>query len=41
MAAPAPAAEHVEPVEQLDLLGLEGGPATDGASAGEDTCLLG
>ncbi|XP_046949676.1 histo-blood group ABO system transferase 2-like [Lynx rufus] len=41
MAARAPAGKDVEPVEQLVLSGLEGGPATDGASAGEDEALLG
>ncbi|XP_046949675.1 histo-blood group ABO system transferase 2-like [Lynx rufus] len=41
MAARAPAGKDVEPLEQLVLSGLEGGPATDGASAGEDAALLG
>ncbi|XP_046954073.1 histo-blood group ABO system transferase 2-like [Lynx rufus] len=41
MAARAPAGKDVEPLEQLVLSGLEGGPATDGASAGEDEALLG
>ena len=41
MAARTPARKDVDLVEQLDLLGLKGGLATDGASAGEDMCLLG
>ena len=41
MAAQAPAGKDVQPVEQLDLLGLEGGPATHGARAGKDAGLVG